>query len=171
MEIPTDLLFYVKWSGIVAVVSLIITIISFLLRWGVRFRFVGITAFMGVVTASIFALKIAFLNHVDIPGSVRYTLVYDNAANQAVIAIPPQPMTTSQVKATLRQAAYNLFSSGRLSYGDAQLTVRIRTVLHPQTGVSEPYYLGQIKRSLLQKEDENMEVEVFEDNLGRLANS
>ena len=168
MEIPTDLFFYIKWSGILTVISLIIAIVSFFLQWGIRFRLVGITAFMGVVTASIFALKLAFLSYTEVPGAVRYVLVYDNAANQAVIAIPPQPMTTSAVDATLRQAAYNLFSPGRLSYGDDKLTIRLRTVLHPQTGVSEPYYLGQIQRSLLQREDENLEVEVFVDKLARL---
>ena len=168
MQIPTDLLFYAKWSGILTVVSLVVAILGFIFKWGIRFRFVGITAFLIVVTSSVLALKLSLFTSVSIPGARRYTLVYDNASDQVVVNIPPETITPEEAAATLRQAAYNLFSSGRSSYGENQLTVRLRTILHPEPGVSQPVYLGQVKRSLLQRQDENMEVEVFEDNLALL---
>ena len=168
MQIPTDLLFYAKWSGILTVVSLVIAILGFIFKWGIRFRFVGITAFLIVVTSSVLALKLSLFTSVSIPGARRYTLVYDNSSDQVVVNIPPETITPEEAAATLRQAAYNLFSPGRSSYGENQLTVRLRTILHPEPGVSQPVYLGQVKRSLLQRQDENMEVEVFEDNLALL---
>ena len=168
MQIPTDLLFYAKWSGILTVVSLVIAILGFIFKWGIRFRFVGITAFLIVVTSSVLALKLSLFTSVSIPGARRYTLVYDNSSDQVVVNIPPETITPEEAAATLRQAAYNLFSPGRSSYGENQLTVRLRTILHPEPGVSQPVYLGQVKRSLLQRQDEKMEVEVFEDNLALL---
>ena len=170
MQIPTDLLFYAKWSGILTVVSLVIAILGFIFKWGIRFRFVGITAFLIVVTSSVLALKLSLFTSVSIPGARRYTLVYDNASDQVVVNISPETITPEEAAATLRQAAYNLFSPGRSSYGQTQLTVRLRTILHPEPGVSQPVYLGQVKRSLLQRQDENMEVEVFTDNLALISN-
>jgi hypothetical protein len=55
--------------------------------------------------------------------------VYDNGATQAVITVAPT-ITNNEVEATLRQAASDLYSYGRLG-GDAdQLTIRIRTIIH-----------------------------------------
>ena len=36
--------------------------------------------------------------------------------------------------------------------------------------MSQPLYLGQIKRSLGAKNDENMEIEIFSQNIAQLAN-
>jgi len=49
-----------------------------------------------------------------------------------------------------------------------QLTIRARTVLHPEPGVSQPLFLGQIKRSLLVRDDDQMTIELFTDNLAKL---
>jgi hypothetical protein len=155
--IPTDLLIYAQWSGILTIVSLVVTILAFVLGWGFRFRLVGVTGFMGVLTFGIFALKLGLITHTDIPGAKRYSLVYDNGANQVVIALPPQEIEESQIEPTLRQAASDLYSYGRNSTdGDNKLTIRLRTIIHPEPGLSRPVYLGQIRRSLFSREDENM---------------
>jgi hypothetical protein len=167
--IPTDLLIYAQWSGILTIVSLVVTILAFVLGWGFRFRLVGVTGFMGVLTFGIFALKLGLITHTDIPGAKRYSLVYDNGANQVVIALPPQEIEESQIEPTLRQAASDLYSYGRNSTdGDNKLTIRLRTIIHPEPGLSRPVYLGQIRRSLFSREDENMEVKIFTDNLAQL---
>lgn len=168
MMIPTDLLIYAQWSGILTIVSFVVTILAFVLGWGFRFRFVGITGFMGVLTFGIFALKLGLITHTEIPGARRYSLVYDNGANQVVIAVPPQ-VEDSQIEPTLRQAAADLYSPGRnATDDDDRLTIRLRTILHPEPGISRPLYLGQIRRSLFSREDENMEVKIFTDNLAQL---
>jgi hypothetical protein len=169
MMIPTDLLIYAQWSGILTIVSLVVTILAFVLSWGFRFRLVGVTAFMGVLTFGIFALKLGLITHTEIPGAKRYSLVYDNGANQVVIAIAPKEIEESQIEPTLRQAASDLYSPGRnATYGDDKLTIRLRTILHPEPGLSRPLYLGQIRRSLFSREDDNMEVKIFTDNLAQL---
>jgi hypothetical protein len=168
MTIPTALSTYTQWSGILTIVCFIFTVLAFILGWGFRFRLFGVTSFMVVVTASIFALGLGLFVRTEIPGAISYSLVYDNGANQAVIAVPPQ-IKESEIEPTLRQAADNLFSFGRNSTdGTNQLTIRLRTILHPEEGISKPLFLGQVKRSLLVREDENMQVEIFQPNLAQL---
>lgn len=168
MEIPTDWFIYAKWSGILTLVCLVVAVLAFVLQWGLRFRLVGVTAFMAVLTVALFTLGLSVFNRPAIPGALRYALVYDNAASQAVIALPPQPLSASSLEATLRQAAYDLYSPGRLGTNEAQLTIRLRTILHPEPRVSVPLYLGNIKRALGSFEDDNMEVEINQDNLAKL---
>ena len=164
----TDLLTYVKWSAIATLAFLVLTAISFILGWGFRFRLVGVTSFMGVVTLSILALKLGLFTRVQIEGATRYTLVYDNGANQAVVAVSPQ-IEKSEIEPTLRQAAVDLFSYGRTGINkDDKLTIRLRTVIHPESNMSEPLYLGQIKRSLFTKNDENTEIDLFSQNIAQL---
>ena len=166
--IPTDLSFYVQWSGILTVVFFLLTVLAFIVGWGFRFRLVGITSFTGVVTLSILALKLGIFTRVEIPGATRYTLVYDNGANQAVVVVSPA-IEESAIEPTLRQAAVDLFSYGRsgLNQGN-KLTIKLRTVIHPEPNMSQPLYLGQIKRSLAAKNDENMEIEIFSQNIAQL---
>lgn len=168
MTIPTDLTTYTQWAGILTIVLLLITVLGFILGWSLRFRLFGATSFMVVVTASIFALNLGLFVHKEIPGAIRYSLVYDNGANQAVVAVSPQ-IEESQIEPTLRQAANNLYSFGRNGRGgENKFTIKLRTLIHPESGISVPLYLGQVKRSLSAREDENMQIEIFTQNVAQL---
>jgi hypothetical protein len=169
MNLPTNISTYTLWSGYATIFFLLVTIVAFLFKWGFRFRLVGVTSFTAVLTASLFALSLGLFTRVQIPGAVRYSLVYDNGATQAVIAVAPGAIADSSIEPTLRQAASDLFSFGRAgSGGEDKMTVRLRTTLHPQPGVSVPLYLGQIKRALADRDDTQMQVEVFSSNLAQL---
>ena len=162
---------YTQWSGIATLIFAFITIVGFVLKWGIRFRLAGVTGFMLVLTGGLFPLSLTPLTRTVIPGSIRYTLVFDNGSSQAVIATPPQ-ITHSELDATLRQAASDLFSYGRLgSPENNQLTIRARTILHQEPGLSIPLYLGQIKRSLSSREDNVMQIDIYEDNFAQLPTS
>lgn len=168
MPTTADFLNYAQWAGIATLVLAAFTALCFLLRWGIRFRFVGITGFTAVLTVGLFALGLVPFTRTLVPGAVRYSNVYDSGAARAVIAVPPQ-ITEAELVATLQQAASDLFSPGRLSSGgEKQLTIRARTVLHPEAGVTQPLVLGQIKRSLLVREDDQMEIEIYRDRLAQL---
>lgn len=168
MQLPTDIATYALWSGYGTIACLVITVIAFIAGWGFRFRLVGVTSFMGVLTAGIFALSLGLFSHTEIPGAVRYSLIYDNGANRAVIAVSPN-IETSAIEPTLRQAAIDLYSYGRTgTNGNDRFTVGLRTVLHPETGVSQPLFLGQATRSLSVRDESNLEIEVFAENLTQL---
>ncbi len=158
---------YSQWSAILMVVCLLVAGLAFLFKWGFRFRLIGTTGFLGVLTVGLFALSLMPLTQTSVPGAVRYSLIYDSAGSQAVIVVPPA-ITKPQLEATLKQAASNLFSPGRGAQGANQLTIRARALVHPGPGVSEVVFLGQIKRSLSVREDEKMELEIFEEKLAQL---
>ncbi|WP_026734175.1 Ycf51 family protein [Fischerella sp. PCC 9605] len=163
-----DFIQYAQWSGIATLVFAALTVLGFILKWGLRFRLVGTTGFMLVLTAGLFALSLAPLTRTVIPGAVRYKLVYDNGATQTVIAISPE-ITPTELEATLRQAASDLYSYGRMGKpGQNQLTIRARTILHPEPGISVPFYLGQVKRSLVNREDPQMAIEIYHDRFAQL---
>ncbi|WP_016952744.1 Ycf51 family protein [Anabaena sp. PCC 7108] len=168
MPSTADFLQYTQWSGIATIVFAVLTILAFLLKLGFRFRLVGTTGFMLVLTAGLFSLSLVPLTRTVIPGAVKYTLVYDNGSNQTVITTAPE-ITPTQLEATLRQAASNLYSPGRLgSGGNKQLTVRARTIIHPEPGLSVPLYLGKVNRTLASREDPEMAVEVYLDKFASL---
>ncbi|WP_392531706.1 Ycf51 family protein [Nostoc sp. C117] len=168
MFTTANFLQYTQWSGIATLVFAALVILAFILKWGIRFRLVGTTGFMLVLTAGLFALSIVPLSRSVIPGAVHYTLVYDNGSTQAVIATSTQ-ITPTQLEATLRQAASNLFSYGRSgTVQDDKLTVRARTIIHPEPGISVPVYLGEVKRSLISHNNSPMTVKIYEDNFAQL---
>ena len=161
MPTTADFLQYSQWSGITTIALAALTILALLFKWGLRFRLVVATGFILVLTAGLFSLSLVPLSRTVIPGAARYTLVYDNGSNQAVIATSPD-ITPTQLEATLRQAASNLYSYGRMGAGgNNSLTIRARTVIHPEPGISTPVYLGKVERTLVTREDPQMLVEVF----------
>ena len=157
-----------KWLGIGTIVSLIVAIVAFVVGWGFRFRLVGVTSFMGVLTAGVFALGLGLFPHVEIPGAERYALIYDNGANQAVVAVSPE-IEKSAIEPTLIQAATDLYSYGRTGDGgNDRFTIKLRTVLHPQPGVSKPLFLGTAQRSITARDSEDIEIKVFDQNVAQL---
>jgi Protein of function (DUF2518) len=157
---------YALWLAIAGGGLIVFTLLAWIQQWGFRFRLVGVTSFTFVVALSLFALSVSFTPRAVVPGAVHYSRIFDRQAGEAVIAIAPT-VTADQVEATLRQAAIDLFSPGRNS-PDAMLTIRARTVLHPEPGLSMPLYLGQVRRSLRLREDPAVQVELYPGNLALL---
>ena len=166
LSLPTDFGIYAQWAGILTLVCLALTIIGAITRWGIRFRLVGITGFMTVLTVGLFGLSLGLSPRAAIPDAIRYNIIYDNGGDQIAIAVP-NDVTPTVVEATLRQAAADLYSPGRIGPNSA-MTIRLRTITHPKTGLSQPVYLGEVKRSLRQRNDEEMIVSVFDDAFTKL---
>lgn len=157
-----------QWCALLMLASGIFTGLAFVFQWGVRFRFVGVTSLLGVLTGSLLALSFFPLSKAVIPGAVKYNLVYDLAGPQVIIAVPPT-ITPSELEATMLQASENLFSPGRVGRGTDQLTIRVRTILHQKSGMSQLIPLGQIQRSLTVRDDPNAKITLNEENLAALA--
>ncbi|MEL7035738.1 MAG: Ycf51 family protein [Cyanobacteria bacterium J06592_8] len=162
-----ELLNYSKWIGIFTLFCGVLTLLGFIFNWGIRFRLVGITAFMGVLTSGVFGLGLGLFNRVEIPDAVRYSRVYDDGDRQIVIAVASD-ITPTQLEATLQQAAADLFSPGRTGRPDEPLTIRARTLIHPQPGISEPIYIGQVQRSNVQRDQQNLKIDLDREQLQHL---
>jgi hypothetical protein len=163
-----DFFKYCQWSGIVTLAFAVLTIVALLLKWGFKYRLVGATGFMGVLTAGLFALSLVPIVHSNVPGALHYSLIYDNGSDRATIAVRT-PISETGLDATLRQAAADLYSYGRSGSVDRQLKVRARTTIHPRPGVSEPLVLGEVTRSLGGGENSQLAVRIDRDNLARVA--
>ncbi len=170
MPTNADFLTFTQWVGIATLACAAFTVLSFILKWGIRFRMVGATGFLGVLTGGLFALSLVPFTHTVIPGAVRFSLIYDTGATQVVIAVTPK-ISQDELEATLRQAASDFYSYGRLGRGEEQLTIRARTIIHPEPGVSQPLYLGQVRRSLANRNDEQMALEIYQDKFALLADA
>jgi hypothetical protein len=170
MITTADFLKYCQWSGIATLAFGAITVLALILKWGFKFRLVGATGFMGVLTGGLFALSLVPLTHTAIPGSVHYSLIYDDGNDRATIAVIT-PITESTLEATLRQAAGDLYSYGRSGRADRQLNIRARTVIHPLPGVSQPLVLGSVTHSLADGKDGDLVVQIDRDNLAKVAQS
>ncbi len=167
MPTPSDFFVYTQWSALLMVGCGVLAGLAFVFSWGFRFRLVGATGFMGVLTAGLFALSLVPLTHTVIPDAVRFSVVYDSGAEAVVIAVPPT-ITETQLKATLQQAAVDTFSPGRIGRGQREMTIRARTVLHPEAGVSIPFYLGEARPSLSSRANGETELTIFTDRLAQL---
>ncbi len=163
-----EFVIYIQWSAILTAAVFVFTIIAFIFNWGFRFRLVGITGFMGVLSVGLFGLSLGLFSYTDVPGAIPFSVVYDNGGSQVVIKLP-QTVTESEVEATLRKASADLYSYGRLGGADNQMTIRARTVIHPEEGVSKPLYLGKVQRSLSQnRSDSNVNLEIFSEKFSEL---
>ncbi|MEM1366819.1 MAG: Ycf51 family protein [Cyanobacteria bacterium P01_H01_bin.15] len=170
INLPTEIATYAQWCGWFTIALIVLLPIAFFAGWGWRFRLVGAVGFMIVLTGGLYTLDLGLFTRTQIPGAIRYALVYDNGANRTSITVPPT-VTPSEAEATLKQAAADLYSRGRLGIGRNQLLIRLRTVIHPEEGVSIPLYLGDISRSLTLQEDPEMQITLYPEAFAQLPES
>jgi hypothetical protein len=158
---------YTLWAGYFTIFCAVVATLGYFFKWGIRFRLVGVTGFMGVLTGGLFALSLGLYTRPTIPDAVKFSRVFDMGGNTVVISVAPE-ITETQLHATLEQAALDLYSSGRLSQGTDKMTIRLRTVVPEKPGISKLLYLGQVKRSLMSREDAEPEIEIYPDKLAQL---
>ena len=147
MPTPEFFLEATKWMGFATLAFGALAAISFIAKWGIRFRLVGTTGFCGVLTAGLFGLSFQPLVATTVEGAVPYATVFDSGASQLVISVPAS-ISETELKATLQQAAINSFNPSQLSRGGQTPTVRARAIVHRDPGISDLLYLGQAQPDL-----------------------
>lgn len=163
---PEQFLQATGWAAIVTVALGALTAIAFIFKWGLRFRMVGATGLMGVLTVGLFGLSFQPFIRTAVPGAVPYETVFDSGSSQIVIAVP-NSITATELEATLQQAASNLFKPSRLGGSGRYVpTIRARAIVH-KPGVSELVYVGQVKSDAPKLPESDLRtVDIFP---GRLA--
>jgi hypothetical protein len=168
MPSTSDFWTYTQWSALLGLFFAIAAGVSFLFKWGFRFRLVGATGFMIVLTVGLFGLSLVPITRAIVPGAARFTTVYDSGSTLATIVVAPT-VTEDELRATLEQAASDLFSPGRLGRGRDEMVIRARTIVHLKEGLSEPVYLGEVRRSISEETDSPLRVKVDGGNLARVG--
>jgi hypothetical protein len=161
---------YFQWSAIATLAFAVLTIIALFLQWSFKYRLVGATGFMVVLTVGFFGLGLVPIVHTSVPGAMPYSLIYDNGSDRATIVVAT-PINETRLEATLRQAAGDLYSYGRSGTADRKLQIRARTVIHPQPGVSAPLVLGEVTRSLAGGENSDLVIRIDRGNLDKVTQS
>jgi hypothetical protein len=136
-----------EWLGAASGVLAVVTIAAYLLRWGVRFRLVGITSFTALLAVSCLAFAVSYRPRVTVEGAVSVPVVFDNGA-ELVVAAAPADLPAAAAAATAEQVARNLRGNGRQSE-DGMVRVRLRRVEAVEAGLSRPVVLAEARRDLL----------------------
>lgn len=168
MPTPEEFLAVTKWTGIGTLALMALAGLAFLLKWGVRFRLVGAAGFAAVLTVGLFGLSFEPFTRTVIPGAVPFSTVFDSGASTIVIAVP-QRITEDELDATLRQAASNLFKPYRLGVPGNGPTIRARTIIHEEGGVSRLVYLGQVQPDPAGSKSNDYRVQVDPQKLAKVA--
>jgi hypothetical protein len=138
------------WLGAASGVLALLTLAAFVLRWGVRFRFVGITSFTALLAVSCLAFAVSYRPRISVEGAMSVPVVFDNGA-ELVVAAAPADLPAAAAAASAEQVALNLRGNGRRT-DDATVRVRVRRVEPVSPGLSRPVVLAEVQRNLVSGE-------------------
>lgn len=134
------------WLGIAGAALLLITVLAFLLRWGIRFRLVGVSSFTVLLSLSCLAFAVSYAPRDVVEGAMSVPVVFDNGSD-LVIAAAPADLPEEAYRPTVEQVARNLRGSGRKG-DNGEVHVRLRRVEAVAPGVDRPVILAEASRSL-----------------------
>ena len=133
-----------EWLGIAGGVLLLLTVVGFLARWGIRFRLVGVTSFTVLLSLSCLAFAVSYAPRIQVEGAVSVPVVFDNGGD-LVVAAAPADLDPAAFLPTVEQVARNLRGSGRNA---TDVEVRLRRVEASGDGTDRPVVLATAIRNL-----------------------
>jgi hypothetical protein len=133
-----------EWLGVASAVLLLLTVVAFVVRWGIRFRLVGITSFTVLLSLSCLAFAVSYTPRQQVEGAISVPVVFDNGSDLVVAAAPAQ-MEPQAYAPSVQQVALNLRGSGR---GTQMVEVRLRRVEPKGEGSDVPVVLATAIRNL-----------------------
>jgi hypothetical protein len=134
------------WLGIASGVLLLITVLAFVLRWGIRFRLVGVSSFTILLSLSCLAFAVSYAPRTLVEGAVSVPVVFDNGSDLVIAAAPPS-MEPEAYGPTVQQIALNLRGGGRKG-DNGVVHVRLRRIDPVGPGTDRPVILAQADRDL-----------------------
>jgi hypothetical protein len=133
-----------EWLGVASALLLLLTVVAFLVRWGIRFRLVGITSFTVLLSLSCLAFAVSYTPRQLVEGAISVPVVFDNGSDLVIAAAPAQ-MAPEAYDPSVQQVALNLRGSGR---GTQRVEVRLRRVEPKGDGSDVPVVLATAIRNL-----------------------
>jgi hypothetical protein len=133
-----------EWLGVASAALLVLTVVAFLVRWGIRFRLVGVTSFTVLLSLSCLAFAVSYAPRQQVEGAISVPLVFDNGSD-LVVAAAPADLPPESYAPTVQQVALNLRGSGR---GTQLVEVRLRRVEPQGPGRDTPVVLATAVRNL-----------------------
>ncbi|OUT70672.1 MAG: hypothetical protein CBB79_08825 [Synechococcus sp. TMED19] len=134
------------WLAAAAGLLGLLTVVAFVLRWGVRFRLVGVSSFTLLLAAGCAAFAISYSPRTSIEGALVVPVVYDNGGD-LVVAAATADFPAAAAAPTVEQVATNLRGSGRRS-SDGLVHVRLRQLQPEANGSNRPVVLAEAVKDL-----------------------
>ena len=134
------------WLAAAAGVLGLLTVVAFVLRWGIRFRLVGVSSFTLLLAAGCAAFAISYSPRTNIEGALVVPVVYDNGGD-LVVAAATADFPAAAAAPTVEQVATNLRGSGRRSR-DGLVHVRLRQLQPEANGSNRPVVLAEAVKDL-----------------------
>ena len=154
---------WLAWAGLVLAV---LTIISFVFKWGTKFRLVGATTFTFLLSGSCFAFSASYTPPLVVEGAKFVPVVYDNG-NDLLVAQAPKDFPSESIQPTLEQLAGNIKKGSRTG---ETVKIRLRKVQSVKEGVSAPLVLGEVVRDLRKDVTISSTEQLYENNEEQLIN-
>jgi hypothetical protein len=133
-----------EWLGVASAALLLLTLVAFVVRWGIRFRLVGVTSFTVLLSLSCLAFAVSYAPRQLVDGAVSVPVVFDNGTD-LVVAAASADLDPAAFGPSVQQVALNLRGSGR---GTELVEVRLRRVEATATGTDTPVVLATAIRNL-----------------------
>ena len=133
-----------EWLGVASAALLLLTLVAFVVRWGIRFRLVGVTSFTVLLSLSCLAFAVSYTPRQLVDGAVSVPVVFDNGTD-LVVAAAPADLDPAAFGPSVQQVALNLRGSGR---GTQLVEVRLRRVESTAPGTDTPVVLATAIRNL-----------------------
>tara|TARA_Y100001968_G_scaffold331944_1_gene388385 strand:+ start:1085 stop:1627 length:543 start_codon:yes stop_codon:yes gene_type:complete len=147
---------FLTWTGIALG---LLTIISFLISWGAKFRLIGATIFSFLLAASSWAFNESYTPPFVVEGAKYAPIVYDNGFD-LVVAQASEDFPKESIQPTLEQIAGNLKGGGR---NGAQVQIRLRKLISIEEGKSQPIILGEVIRDVDNSLTMNIEQQISDE--------
>ena len=144
MTISEILLIGSKWFAWSGLGLTALTLISFVFRWGAKFRLIGSTIFTFLLSGSCLAFALSYSPPYVVEGALYAPVVYDNG-NDLVIAQASEDFPNEAIKPTLEQLAGKLKGGGRKGQN---VQIKLRQVEAIEEGLDKPIILGEVTRNL-----------------------
>ena len=133
-----------EWLGVTSAALLLLTLVAFVVRWGIRYRLVGVTSFTVLLSLSCLAFAVSYTPRQLVDGAVSVPVVFDNGTD-LVVAAATADLDPAAFGPSVQQVALNLRGSGR---GTQLVEVRLRRVDSSTPGTDTPVVLATAIRNL-----------------------
>ncbi len=134
-----------KIFGIIGLILLLITLITFVFNFSIKFRLTGITIFSFILSLSSWAFLQSYSANIKVEGAIYAPIVYDNGSD-LIIAKADNNFPKEAVEPTLIQISKNLKRGSR---SGRNVIIRIRGLEKISEEVSQPIILGEIEKSFI----------------------
>ena len=134
-----------KIFGVLGIVLLLATSITYFFNFKIKFRLTGATIFSFLLSLFSWAFMQSYIENVKVDGAVYAPIVYDNGTN-LIIAKANEDFQEISVKPTLEQISLNLKRGSR---SGQKVKIKIRSLKKVSEDVSKPIILGEVEKSFL----------------------